>query len=171
MSAQYRHRLVAVGLGATYTMPKVWIAPRVTDAALCMMVSCFLARQKLDEINCPSSEFYGDQFGFRNGGSGSIPVSSSLLDGYDEPEILPSSNPQISPIGADVRQTLLSSNSPKHDQLSFNMAELPRIPGLLGEMLISQCGSILACWLLTPVLLLVWAMLDARSPARQQTSR
>ena len=24
---------------------------------------------------CPSSEFYGDQFGFRNGGSGSISVS------------------------------------------------------------------------------------------------
>jgi transposase InsO family protein len=32
-----------------------------------------------------------------------ISCSSSLLDGYDEPEILRCSNPQICPTGADVR--------------------------------------------------------------------
>jgi len=35
-------------------------------------------------------------------------VSSPLLDGYDEPEILLMPIPQICPTGADVRHTLVS---------------------------------------------------------------
>jgi hypothetical protein len=76
-----------------------------------------------------------------------ISYSSSLLDGYDEPEILRCSNPQICPTGADVRQAEAAN---KNSNLNLVMIlpaapeliafeEKLRLPERMGEYLQSEC--------------------------------